>query len=221
MEVCRLENVSKTYKMGETVCPLKNISLKVSSGDFLSIEGPSGIGKSTLLYIIGGLLNLDEGKLYIEDKDVSLLSDRELTTLRGEKIGFIFQDSNLLQALTLQENLEFAQRISNKGKCDTRRIDELLERLGLSERKGFLPHSLSGGQRRRAVVARALINNPKLILADEPTNDLDEKYAAEVISLLEEATKAGSAVIMVTHNTKWAERANIRYRINDGILEII
>lgn len=219
MEICKLENVSKAYNINEDVYPLKNISLKVNSGEFISVEGQSGIGKSTLLYIIGGLLNLDSGKVFVEDTDISTLSDRKLTTLRGEKIGFIFQESSLIQALTLQENLEFIQSIS--GEKDPKEIDYLLDKLGLTDRRDFLPHKLSGGQKRRAVVAGALINKPLLILADEPTNDLDDGYSSVVIELLKEATVKGSSVIMVTHNTKWAEKVDMRYKLNNGILEVI
>lgn len=219
MEICKLENVSKTYNINEDVTPLKNISLNVNLGEFISIEGKSGIGKSTLLYIIGGLLNLDSGKVFIDKQDISLLSDKELTKLRGEKIGFIFQESSLIQALTIQENLEFIQSIS--GEKDSKKIDYLLDSLGLSDRRNYLPHKLSGGQKRRAVVAGALINNPSLILADEPTNDLDDEYSGVVIELLSDAVKGGSAVIMVTHNTKWSQRASTRYKLHNGVLEII
>jgi putative ABC transport system ATP-binding protein len=220
MEICRLENVSKTYLMGEEVHPLQNVSLAVNSGDFISIEGPSGIGKSTLLYVMGSLLKPDEGKLCLDNQDVSLLSDRQLTALRAEKIGFVFQETNLIQALTLQENLEFAQARGKKTKTDSQEIITLLERMGLADRRDFLPYQLSGGQRRRAMVARALINHPALILADEPTNDLDDFWANEIVKLFAEAVKKGSAVVMVTHNIRWVVEASIQYRLEHGNLTI-
>ena len=218
MEICRLEHIHKDYRMGETVTPLKDINITVNSGEFIAVEGPSGMGKSTLLYVIGTLLKSDDGKLFFEGKDISAMTDKEQTTLRGEKIGFLFQDSSLIQTLTLKENLEFAQTLGGKRKADPARIDEMLERVGLSDRANFLPYQLSGGQRRRAMVARALIHAPSLILADEPTNDLDDLWAEKVVSLLQEETQRGAAVVMVTHNTRWSAQASSRYRLDDGVL---
>lgn len=218
MEICRLEHIHKDYRMGETVTPLKDINITVNSGDFIAVEGPSGMGKSTLLYVIGTLLKSDDGKLFFEGRDISAMTDKEQTSLRGEKIGFLFQDSSLIQALTLKENLEFAQTLGGKRKADPARIDEMLERVGLTERANFLPYQLSGGQRRRAMVARALIHTPSLILADEPTNDLDDLWAEKVVSLLQEETRRGAAVVMVTHNTRWSAQASSRYRLDDGVL---
>lgn len=219
MSICRLENISKSYKMGELVEALTDINLDVNAGDFISIEGPSGTGKSTLLYVIGTLLAPDEGKLYIDGREVSRMSDSEMTRLRGTEIGFIFQDSNLVQALTLRENLEFVQGLYSKK--DSEEIGRVLEALGLSDRADFLPHQLSGGQRRRAMIARALIHQPKLILADEPTNDLDDKWSQQTIDLLREACKNGAAVIMVTHNSIWAKQAIRRYSLDAGKLSEI
>lgn len=221
MEICRLEHIHKDYRMGETVTPLKDINLAVNSGDFIAVEGPSGMGKSTLLYVIGMLLKADDGHLFFDGKDVSTMTDREQTTLRGETIGFLFQDSSLIQALTLRENLEFAQTLGGRRKADPAKIDEMLERVGLTERANFLPYQLSGGQRRRAMVARALIHAPALILADEPTNDLDDVWAEKVVSLLQEEAQRGAAVVMVTHNVHWASKAGTRLRLEDGVLVAI
>ena len=218
MEICRLEHIHKDYRMGETVTPLKDINITVNSGEFIAVEGPSGMGKSTLLYVIGTLLKADDGKLFFEGKDIRFMTDREQTALRGEKVGFLFQDSSLIQALTLRENLEFAQTLGGKRKADPAKVDEMLERVGLTERAYFLPYQLSGGQRRRAMVARALIHTPDLILADEPTNDLDDLWAEKVVSLLQEETTRGAAVVMVTHNTRWSAQASSRYRLDDGVL---
>ena len=218
MEICRLEHIHKDYRMGETVTPLKDINITVNSGDFVAVEGPSGMGKSTLLYVIGTLLKADDGKIFFDGKDVMSMTDREQTSLRGEKVGFLFQDSSLIQALTLRENLEFAQTLGGKRKADPAKVDEMLERVGLAERADFLPYQLSGGQRRRAMVARALIHTPDLILADEPTNDLDDIWAEKVVSMLQEESRRGAAVIMVTHNTRWSAQASVRYRLDDGVL---
>ena len=218
MEICKLVHIEKNYRMGEVVTPLRDICLTVNSGDFVAIEGPSGTGKSTLLYVIGTLLESDSGSLFIEGQDVSQLSDQEKTDLRSEKIGFLFQDTNLIQALSLRDNLLIAQTLGGKRKAEPARVDELLEKLGLADRAGFFPYQLSGGQRRRAVAARALINNPRLIIADEPTNDLDECWAAQLIALLKEETGKGAAVIMVTHNSRWTQDATVHYSLDSGML---
>ena len=216
MEICKLEHIHKDYRMGEVVTPLKDVTMTVNSGDFIAVEGPSGIGKSTLLYVMGTLLQSDEGTYTFGGKDVSKLSDGEKSTLRAKKIGFLFQDSTMIQALTLRENLLFTQSVG--GKKDARKVDELLYRFGLEDRADFFPHQLSGGQRRRAMAARALLHDPALILADEPTNDLDEHWSNEIIRILKEQTKTGTAVVMVTHNSRWAEAATRRCRLEDGVL---
>lgn len=218
MEICKLEKVRKDYRMGELVTPLCDLDLTVNSGDFISIEGPSGIGKSTLLYVMGTLLKADSGKLTIDGVDVSTLSDDKLSELRAEKIGFLFQDSNMIQALTLRDNLIFAQKIGRKKGHALRDVDELLERFGLSDRANFLPGQLSGGQRRRAVAARSLIHCPSLILADEPTNDLDNFWAEEIMKALQEEANRGAGVVMVTHNSKWSQMAHRRCCLDDGKL---
>ena len=216
MEICKLEHIHKDYRMGEVVTPLKGLCLTVNSGDFIAVEGPSGIGKSTLLYVMGTLLQSDEGTYTFEGKDVSKLSDAEKSTLRAKKIGFLFQDSTMIQALTLRENLLFTQGVG--GKKDPKKVDDLLYRFGLEDRADFFPHQLSGGQRRRAMAARALLQNPMLILADEPTNDLDEHWSNEIIRILKEQTEKGTAVVMVTHNSRWATEATRRCRLEDGVL---
>ena len=216
MEICKLEHIHKDYRMGEVVTPLKDLSLTVHAGDFIAVEGPSGIGKSTLLYVMGTLLQSDEGTYTFEGKDVSKLSDGEKSTLRAKKIGFLFQDSTMIQALTLRENLLFTQGVG--GKRDAKKVDDLLRRFGLEDRADFFPHQLSGGQRRRAMAARALLQDPVLILADEPTNDLDDHWSTEIIRILKEQTTHGTAVVMVTHNSRWAAEATRRCRLEDGLL---
>ena len=216
MEICKLEHIHKDYRMGEIVTPLKDISLTVNTGDFIAVEGPSGIGKSTLLYVMGTLLKADDGTYTFEGKDVSTFTDAQKSEFRAKKIGFLFQDSTMIQALTLRENLIFTQSVG--GKKDLKQVDELLYQFGLEDRADFFPHQLSGGQRRRAMAARALIHNPALILADEPTNDLDEHWSEEIIRILKEQTLKGTAVVMVTHNSRWAGMANRRCRLEEGVL---
>ena len=216
MEICKLEHIHKDYRMGEIVTPLKDVTLTVNSGDFIAVEGPSGIGKSTLLYVMGTLLKPDEGAYIFEGKDVSTFTDGQASEFRAKKIGFLFQDSTMIQALTLRENLIFTQGVG--GKKNPKKVDELLYQFGLEDRADFFPHQLSGGQRRRAMAARALIHNPKLILADEPTNDLDEHWSEEIIRILKEQTEKGTAVVMVTHNARWASAATRRLRLEDGML---
>ena len=217
MEICKLEHIHKDYRMGEIVTPLKDITLEVNSGDFIAVEGPSGIGKSTLLYVMGTLLKPDDGTYTFEGKDVFKFNDAQKSDFRAKRIGFLFQDSTMIQALTLRENLLFTQSVG--GKKDPKLVDELLYRFGLEDRADFFPHQLSGGQRRRAMAARALIHDPKLILADEPTNDLDEHWSEEIIRILKEQTEKGTAVVMVTHNARWAGMATRRLRLEDGVLQ--
>ena len=216
MEICKLEHIHKDYRMGEIVTPLKDITLTVQEGDFIAVEGPSGIGKSTLLYVMGTLLKPDDGSYSFQGQDVLAYSDAQKSDFRARQIGFLFQDSTMIQALTLRENLLFTQGVG--GKKDKSQVDELLYRFGLEDRADFFPHQLSGGQRRRAMAARALIQNPKLILADEPTNDLDEHWSNEIIRILKEQTAGGTAVVMVTHNSRWATEATRRCRLEDGVL---
>ena len=216
MEICKIEHIHKDYRMGEIVTPLKDVTLTVNEGDFIAVEGPSGIGKSTLLYVMGTLLKPDDGTYIFEGQDVSAFHDAQASEFRAKKIGFLFQDSTMIQALTLWENLIFTQNVG--GRKDPKQVDELLYRFGLEDRADFFPHQLSGGQRRRAMAARALIHNPKLILADEPTNDLDEHWSEEIIQILKEQATKGTAVVMVTHNARWASAATRRLRLEDGIL---
>ena len=217
MEICKLEHIHKDYRMGEIVTPLKDITLTVNQGDFIAVEGPSGIGKSTLLYVMGTLLKADEGTYTYGGKDVSTFNDAQKSAFRAKKIGFLFQDSTMIQALTLRENLIFTQGVGGNKK-DLKKVDELLYQFGLEDRADFFPHQLSGGQRRRAMAARCLIHEPELILADEPTNDLDEHWSEEIIRILKEQTQKGTAVVMVTHNARWASAATRRLRLEDGVL---
>lgn len=219
MAICYLDNVSKIYYGGETVRPIENVELEIKEGDFLSIEGPSGSGKSTLLYLLGGLLKPTTGNVFIEGTNTSSLRDKGLTHLRSQNIGFIFQEGGLFPALTALENVELVQKIKGGALTPEERREkasQVLADFGLEDRLHFMPHELSVGQRRRVLVARGLINENPLILADEPTNDLDPYWAGRVINILEDASKGGQAVVMVTHHLEWAKRANRRYRLHDG-----
>jgi len=216
MDILRMENVTKTYRVGETICPIHEISFTVSDGDFASIEGPSGTGKSTLLYLAGGLLQPDSGRIFIKERELTTLSDTERTGIRQCDIGFIFQETHLFQALTVRENLVFAQSIRRKKNKSKAAVDTALNDMGLAERASYLPHRLSVGQRRRLIAARALLGNPALILADEPTNDLEPFWAAKLVKALQQTADAGGAVIMVTHNPEWAAKAQSHFRLHEG-----
>lgn len=218
MKICQLAKLSKGYGEEERVSVLNNLDLEINRGDFISIEGTSGVGKSTLLYVIGTLLRGEGGKMYLYERDVSSMSDRELTVLRAHKLGFIFQESTLLQAFTAKENLEFAMRLGTTKLGSEGRVEAWLDRVGLTERANFLPCQLSGGQRRRLMVARALINRPALILADEPSNDLDEYWGCQVMELLSAAAREGAAVVLATHNQAAWKQATARYQLYDGKL---
>lgn len=213
MEICRLENIKKNFQMGETITPVDDVNLSIHEGDFIVIEGPSGVGKSTFLYVLGTLLQPTEGKYYFNDVDVSTLNDQQKSDLRAKHIGFLFQDTNLIQALTLKQNIEFVLDHKNEEL-----LENLLKRFGLDDRKEFLPHQLSGGQRRRAGAVRSMIHGPKLLLADEPTNDLDEHWAQVMIEAFKEQTQKGTAVVMVTHNKELAMHAKRRFVLHDGKL---
>ncbi|MGP1454284.1 MAG: ABC transporter ATP-binding protein [Treponema sp.] len=217
MEICKLEGVSKSFTMGEKITPLIDINLQVMAGDFIAIEGSSGTGKSTLLYVLGTLLKADSGKYLIEGKDPYSFTDSQVSELRAKKIGFLFQETNLIQALSIKQNIEF---ISKEQKVPDKEVEELLAEFGLSDRKDFLPFQLSGGQRRRAGAVRSLIHKPMLILADEPNNDLDDHWSNVMITQLKKQTERGAAVIMVSHNdiSKYADR---RYRLKEGKLQEI
>ena len=218
-ELCRLEHVSKSYDQGESVTPLRDISLVVEPGDFVAIEGPSGAGKSTLLYVIGLLLGYDAGELYIEGRNVAQLNDREKTSLRAESIGIMFQDANFIQALTVLENLRFTQTLGGTRPADPARLDALLAEVGLDDRAGFFPHQLSGGQKRRLMAAEALVNQPSLILVDEPTNDLNREWTEKLMDMLMRSVDEGAGLVMVTHQSEHASRATRTYQLEDGQLK--
>ena len=217
--VLTLDALTKRYTADE-IPPVADLSLTLHRGDFVAVEGPSGMGKSTLLYLMGGLIRPTSGTITFRETQLTALNDRALTKWRQEELAFIFQETILFAALTARENLMEAMKL-HRGIPRGQRAGlaaQYLERMGLSDRADHLPHQLSVGQRRRLIIARALMGSHSLILADEPTNDLDDLWAETVIDLLAERAREGCCVVMVTHNDKWARRASSRYLLEHGQL---
>jgi putative ABC transport system ATP-binding protein len=214
----RLENISKTYRTSEVETrALDGVSLEVAAGEFLAIMGPSGCGKSTLLNILGLLDSPSGGAYFFLDEDVARASEQRLTVLRRASVGFIFQSFNLIDDLTVAENVDVAliyRRVPAGER--KRRIAEALERVGVAHRAHHLPQQLSGGQQQRVAIARALVANPKLILADEPTGNLDTANGDAVMALLTGVAKAGTTVVMVTHSLVYAGFAQRTVKLLDG-----
>ncbi|SCG85216.1 ABC transporter ATP-binding protein [Methanobacterium congolense] len=219
------EGLWKTYKLDSTeVHALKGLNITVDEGEFVSIMGPSGSGKSTLLNMIGGLDTPTQGDLYIGDRKISSMKDSELTKMRAENIGYIFQTFNLLPALTVRGNVEFPMRnLSGDKKLDKKsrikRAEECVEMVGLGHRMNQLPSKLSGGERQRVAIARSLVNHPKFILADEPTGNLDSEATNNIIELLHQVNDEGTTVIMVTHDVETTKGTRVM-RIKDGLIEV-
>ena len=211
------KGLTKEYKMGnETVHALRGVDLEIEKGSFTAIVGTSGSGKSTLLHLLGCLDRPTSGEIRIGDQVITQTSDKELARIRRERIGFVFQRFCLIQEMTVFENITVPVLLSNR-KPDTAAIDDLCETLGLAGRKTHLPSELSGGQQQRAAIARALANDPQIILCDEPTGNLDKKTSGEVIGLLQEVNrKYGKTILIVTHDPEIAERAERVIRIEDG-----
>jgi putative ABC transport system ATP-binding protein len=198
---------------------LSKVNLEVARGEFVAVMGPSGCGKSTLLNIIGLLDNSDSGEYYFEDTEVSGFSEKQRTNLRKGNIGFIFQSFNLIEELNIFENVELPLMALNVplGKRKAK-VEEMLEQMRIGHRRRHFPRQLSGGQQQRAAIARALVTNPKLILADEPTGNLDSSNGEQVMQLLEEMNSAGTTIIMVTHSISHADRAHRIVNLFDGHL---
>jgi putative ABC transport system ATP-binding protein len=217
MNVLRTSKLTKIYGKGDTkVEALKDADITIKQGEFTAIIGPSGSGKSTLLHLLGGLDRPSAGTVFIDDKDIYSLSENELSIFRRRKIGFIFQYYNLIPVLSAEENIVLPLLLDNK-KIDVDYINDLIEFLGLTERKRHLPGSLSGGQQQRVAIARALANKPSVILADEPTGNLDSKTTHEVMDLLQSSIKKyHQTLIMITHNEKISESADRIITIEDG-----
>ncbi|MEG0857499.1 MAG: ABC transporter ATP-binding protein [Terrisporobacter sp.] len=217
MSILSVINLSKTYGKGENkVQALNNINLSFEEGKFTSIIGPSGSGKSTLLHCMAGLDHISSGKVLLNDKDISKLSEDELSKLRVEKFGFIFQSFNLIPVVNVYENIVLPLNIDNK-KIDKKYIDSIIDILGLKDKIDKFPNELSGGQMQRVAIARALANKPKIIFADEPTGNLDTKTTCEVMDLLKKCVEEfGQTLIMITHNIEVADMADKVITIKDG-----
>lgn len=214
----KIENVSKSFRTEEVeTFALRGVSLDVNKGEFVAIMGPSGCGKSTLLNILGLLDNPSDGKYILDGTDVSSLKEKQRTGLRKGKIGFVFQNFNLIDELTVEENVELPLRYLNVSASERKtRVKEVLERMGISHRAKHFPQQLSGGQQQRAAIARAVIARPELILADEPTGNLDSKNGQEVMDLLTELNREGTTIVMVTHSQHDAGYANRIVKLFDG-----
>jgi putative ABC transport system ATP-binding protein len=217
--IIQVENAEKTYRIGKIDVPaLRGVSLSVERGEFVSIVGPSGSGKSTLFYILGGLARADRGRVVIDGADFSRLSDAERTRMRREKIGFVFQKFNLLPTLTAADNIAIAQDIAGKDpKADEAYIGRVTELLGISARLIHRPSELSGGEQQRVALARALVNHPSIVLADEPTGNLDSKNSEIVLQMLRRSNQElGQTVLMITHNPEAARVGDRIIHMRDG-----
>jgi len=216
--IITVDKINKTYKNGSLELQvLKNISFKVDKGEFLAIMGSSGSGKSTMMNILGCLDNQYEGRYILDGIDISKSNENELSEIRNKKIGFIFQSFNLLPRLTALENVELPLVYSSIPKEKRhKRANELLEMVGLKDRTHHRPNELSGGQRQRVAIARALVNNPSIILADEPTGNLDSKSEGEIIEILQKLNKMGKTIVIVTHEPSIGKIAERKIVFKDG-----
>ena len=212
--------IEKTYHMGDTVVrAVRGVDLEIESGSYVAIMGPSGSGKSTLMNLIGCLDTPTAGRYRLVDRDVGTLDDDELARIRNEEIGFVFQGFHLLPRATAQQNVELPLVYAGLGDRDRReRAGRALASVGLSDRAGHRPNQLSGGQRQRVAIARALVNEPSLLLADEPTGNLDSRTGAEILDLLDDLHARGLSIIMVTHEADVAARAQRVVRLHDGAI---
>ena len=217
MEVLKAVNLTKIYGKGENqVRALDGVSLSVEQGQFAAVVGTSGSGKSTLLHMLGGLDRPDEGKVYVDGKDIFSLKEEALTIFRRRKIGFVFQSYNLVPVLSVYENVALPVELDGK-KADRKFIEEILDTLGILQKARSLPGQLSGGQQQRAAIARALASRPSILLCDEPTGNLDSRTSQDVLGLLKlSGQKFGQTIVMITHNEEIAQMADRIIRIEDG-----
>ena len=216
-KILKIENLKKIYGKGEAkVIALDNISFEVEEGEFIAIIGPSGSGKSTLLHTIAGLEKPTDGKVYFYDKSIYDMNKKELTILRRQKIGIIYQFYNLIPTLNVEENILLPIEL-DKRKVDKKKLEEITKFLNIDNRRKHLPNELSGGQQQKVAIGRALMINPTIILADEPTGNLDSKSSNEIIQLLKKANKEyNQTIIMITHNLEIAKLADRIIQIEDG-----
>lgn len=217
MEILKVENLTKTYGSGENlVHAVDDVSFSVEKGEFVAIVGASGSGKSTLLHLIGGVDRPTSGKIFVDGNDISKMNDDKLAVFRRRQVGIVYQFYNLIPILTVEENITLPCDLDGRG-VDRERLEMILDSFGLRARRKHLPNQLSGGQQQRTSIARALINNQSLVLADEPTGNLDSKSSEEVMSMLKMCNQSyGQTVIMITHNLDIAKQADRIITISDG-----
>lgn len=217
MEILKVQNLTKVFGKGEsTVVALDNVSFSVEKGEFVAIVGASGSGKSTLLHLLGGVDRPTKGKVFIDEKDIYSFDDDKLAIFRRRQVGLIYQFYNLIPILNVEENITLPLALDNR-EVDKKKLNEMLELLGLEKRRTHLPNELSGGQQQRTSIGRALITNPTLVLADEPTGNLDSKSSDEIVALLQKSNKElKQTIIMITHNMEIAKIADRIIKIEDG-----
>ena len=217
MEILKVENLTKTYGSGENlVHAVDDVSFSVEKGEFVAIVGASGSGKSTLPHLIGGVDRPTSGKIFVDGNDISKMNDDKLAVFRRRQVGIVYQFYNLIPILTVEENITLPCDLDGRG-VDRERLEMILDSFGLRARRKHLPNQLSGGKQQRTSIARALINNPSLVLADEPTGNLDSKSSEEVMSILKMCNQSyGQTVIMITHNLDIAKQADRIITISDG-----
>ena len=219
--IVQFDNVRKHYQMGlVTVEALRGVSFGIAAGEYISIMGPSGCGKSTMLNLLGCLDRPTSGRYLLGDEDVSRMDDNALSAVRGARLGFVFQSYNLIQQLTVVENIEIPLYYQGRPEEESRAVaSKLAARVGLEDRMEHKPFELSGGQQQRVAIARALVNDPLVILADEPTGNLDSASGAEILSLFDELNEQGKTLIMVTHDPNVAQHSHRTVRLRDGEIE--
>ncbi|HMF55048.1 MAG TPA: ABC transporter ATP-binding protein [Pyrinomonadaceae bacterium] len=218
--ILKAENLKKTYRVGRVdVQALRGVSLEVQEGEFLAIMGPSGCGKSTMLHLLGGLLTPTEGRIIIDDEDLTAASDAKRTDIRRRKIGFVFQRFNLFPTLTAEGNLRLAERIHDDGGDDPERRREILRLLRLEDKMHHKPTELSGGEQQRVALARAVVTHPAIVLADEPTGNLDTENSAIVLNMFQELNyRFNQTIIMITHNPEAAAMCRRIVQMRDGLI---
>jgi putative ABC transport system ATP-binding protein len=219
--VIEIKNIKKEYIMGmQLIAALKDVSLSINKGEYVALMGPSGSGKSTLMNILGCLDSPTSGSYSLNNTEVSEMTDDELARVRNKEIGFIFQTFNLLPRLTALENVALPMVYAGMGKAERiARAEQVMGMVGLADRMTHKPNELSGGQRQRVAIARALVNNPSIILADEPTGNLDTKTSYEIMAIMQEISSQGNTVIIVTHEEDIAKHARRILRLRDGLIE--
>jgi len=219
--IIELKNLSKHYEMGENIVKaLDGIDVKIKKGDFIAIVGPSGSGKSTMMNMIGALDLATEGEIFLDDENIENLEESELAQIRGRKIGFVFQTFNLIPTLTALENVMLPMTFQGLGGEEKlERAEKILKKVGLEHRKNHFSNELSGGEMQRVAIARALANNPEVILADEPTGNLDSKTGKEIMNIFTDLNKKGKTIILVTHDLDLTKYATKVLKLRDGRLE--